>query len=133
MVNWESAVSPAEDGRIDPSSGKWTALTSLHAARVASLDWQPLREFTFTSKRGRRLHSFIVLPPGFDSTRTYPLCVLIHGGAANMWTDNVTYRWNYHLLGAPGYVLLLTDYTGSTSYGERPARGKQFAEAIVTF
>ena len=36
-----------------------------------------------------------------------------------MWRDSITYRWNYHLLAAPGYVVLLTDYRGSTGYGEQ--------------
>jgi dipeptidyl aminopeptidase/acylaminoacyl peptidase len=117
-ATWESAVNPAEVGRIDGTSGRWTAVSHFNADRVARLSWQPLREFWFTSSRGKRIHSFVALPPGFDSTRHYPLFVLIHGGAANMWTDNVSYRWNYHLLGAPGYVMLMTDYTGSTGYGE---------------
>ncbi len=115
---WESAVSPAEMGRVDPLTGKWTALSHFNAARVAALNWAPLREFWFTDKRGRKIHSFVALPPNFDSTKRYPLFVLIHGGAANMWTDNITYRWNYHLLGSPGYVMLMTDYVGSTGYGE---------------
>ena len=119
---WESAVSPAEVGRVDPATGRWTALSRFNADRVAKLNWQPLREFWFTGARGRRIHSFIALPPDFDSTRKYPLFVLIHGGAANMWTDNISYRWNYHLLGAPGYVMLMTDYRGSTGYGERFAQ-----------
>lgn len=118
-ATWESAFSPAEVGRIDPVTGRWTALSRFNGERVARLNWQPLREFWFTSSRGKKIHSFIALPPNFDSTRKYPLFVLIHGGAANMWTDNITYRWNYHLLGAPGYVMLMTDYTGSTGYGER--------------
>ena len=118
-ATWESAVSPAEVGRIDAATGRWTALSHFNADRVARLSWQPLREFWFTSSRGKRIHSFVALPPDFDSTRKYPLFVLIHGGAANMWTDNISYRWNYHLLGAPGYVMLMTDYTGSTGYGER--------------
>jgi len=48
--------------------------------------------------------------------------VLIHGGHANMWRDSITRRWNYHLLAQPGYVVLLTDYLGSTGYGERFTR-----------
>jgi len=59
-----------------------------------------------------------VLPPGFDPAKKYPLFVLIHGGHANMWRDQITLRWNYHLLAHPGYVVLLTDYRGSTGYGE---------------
>jgi dipeptidyl aminopeptidase/acylaminoacyl peptidase len=125
-ATWESAISPAEVGRIDPATGKWTPLSRFNAERVAQIDWQPLREFWFTSSRGKRIHSFMAVPPGFDSTRKYPLFVLIHGGAANMWTDNFGLRWNYHLLGSPGYVMLMTDYTGSTGYGERFSQDIQF-------
>ncbi len=126
VATWESAVSPAEVGRIDPVTGRWTALTRFNADRVTRIDWQPLREFWFTSSRGKRIHSFIALPPDFDSTKKYPLFVLIHGGAANMWTDNFGLRWNFHLLGSPGYVMLMTDYTGSTGYGERFSQDIQF-------
>jgi dipeptidyl aminopeptidase/acylaminoacyl peptidase len=39
-----------------------------------------------------------------------------------MWRDQITYRWNYHLLAQPGYVILLTNYTGSTGFGEKFAQ-----------
>jgi dipeptidyl aminopeptidase/acylaminoacyl peptidase len=39
-----------------------------------------------------------------------------------MWRDQFVIRWNYHLLAAPGYVVLLTNYTGSTGFGERFAQ-----------
>jgi len=123
---WESAVNPPEIARIDPATGRPTILTAFNADRAAKIDWQPLREFWFTSSRGKRIHSFYALPPGFDSTKSYPLFVLIHGGAANMWTDNFGLRWNPHLLGAPGYVVLMTDYTGSTGYGEKFSQDIQF-------
>jgi len=42
----------------------------------------------------------------------------MHGGAANMWRDQITLRWNYHLLARPGYVVLLTNYRGSSGFGE---------------
>jgi dipeptidyl aminopeptidase/acylaminoacyl peptidase len=66
----------------------------------------------------------IVLPPNFDPAKKYPLLVFIHGGAASMNPDQVSLRWNYHLLAEPGYVILMTDYTGSTGFGEK------FAQAI---
>ncbi|HKA58975.1 MAG TPA: hypothetical protein VKD28_10205, partial [Gemmatimonadales bacterium] len=94
---WESATNPPEIVRIDPATARWTPLTKFNAERAASIDWQPLREFWFTSSKGKRIHSFYAVPPGFDSTKTYPLFVLIHGGAANMWTDNFGLRWNPHL------------------------------------
>ena len=125
---WESAVNPPEIARIDPATGRWTPLSKFNVDRAAKIDWQPLREFWFTSSKGKRIHSFYALPPGFDSTKSYPLFVLIHGGAANMWTDNFGLRWNPHLLGAPapGFVVLMTDYTGSTGYGEKFSQDIQF-------
>jgi len=124
--SWASAVSPSEVYRFDPATGARTALTHFNDERVAGLNWQPVRHLWFTSSRGRRIHSMLVVPPDFDTTRRYPLFVLLHGGPHNMWRDDITYRWNYHLLGAPGYVMLLTDYTGSTGYGEQFAQNIQF-------
>jgi dipeptidyl aminopeptidase/acylaminoacyl peptidase len=126
VATWESAVSPPEVVRVDPATGHVTPLTHLNGDRAARIDWQPVRHFWFTSTRGARIHNMLVVPPAFDSTRQYPLFVVIHGGAANMWTDQFVIRWNYHLLGAPGYVVLLTDYTGSTGYGEAFAQAIQF-------
>ena len=122
--NWESAINPPETGRIDLASGKWSALSRFNAERAAAIDWQPLQEFWFTSARGARIHNFIALPPQFDASKKYPLLVLLHGGPHSMWIDQFVIRWNYHLLGAPGYVVLLTNYTGSTGYGEK------FSQAI---
>ena len=123
---WESATNPPEIVRVDPATGRGTALTKFNTERAARIDWQPLRDFWFTANSGKRIHSFLSVPPAFDSTRTYPLFVLIHGGAANMWTDNFGLRWNPHLLGAAGYVVLMSDYRGSTGYGEKFSQDIQF-------
>ena len=124
VANWESAVNPPETGRIDVATGKWGTLSRFNTERAAAIDWQPLQEFWFTSKRGARIHNFVALPPGFDAAKKYPLLVVMHGGPHSMWIDQFVIRWNYHLLGQPGYVVLLTNYTGSTGFGEK------FAQAI---
>ena len=122
VATWESAVNPPEVFRIDPTSGQRTPLSRFNVERAAQIDWQPVREFDFRSSRGKQIHNMLVVPPAFDSTRQYPLFLVIHGGPASDWLDQFLIRWNYHLLGAPGYVVLLTDYTGSTGYGERFAQ-----------
>jgi dipeptidyl aminopeptidase/acylaminoacyl peptidase len=121
---WGSSVSPLEVVRIDPARGAHVALTSFDTEAAAKIDWQPPQRFVFTSAKGRRIHNMIVLPPNFDPTKKYPLLVMIHGGAASTNPDQIGLRWNYHLLASPGYVVLMTDYTGSTGEGEA------FAQAI---
>jgi len=114
---WGSSVDPNEIVRIDVANRKHTNLTSFNVDQARTLDWNPPEHFWFTSKRGRKIHNMIVTPAGFDPSKKYPLFVLIHGGAHNMWQDAITLRWNYHLLAKPGYVMLLTNYTGSTGFG----------------
>jgi dipeptidyl aminopeptidase/acylaminoacyl peptidase len=122
FANWEAAHSPAESFGIDLASGRRTQLTRFNVEVASAVDAQPLREFWFTNKLGRSIHSFLTLPPAFDDSKKYPLLVLVHGGHASMWQDSITRRWNYHLLAQPGYIVLLTDYVGSTGYGEKFTR-----------
>jgi dipeptidyl aminopeptidase/acylaminoacyl peptidase len=124
-ANWESASAPVEIATVNPESGKAVVLTRFNAARAAQLDLPRIEDFWFTSSRGKRIHSFLVRPPGFDASRKYPLFVVIHGGPHGMWRDQFFVRWNYHLLAASGYVLLLTNYSGSTGFGEEFARSIQ--------
>jgi dipeptidyl aminopeptidase/acylaminoacyl peptidase len=122
---WESASNPGEIARITPTNGKALMLTKFNSARTAQLDLPAIEPFWFTSHKGKRIHSWVVRPPGFDATKKYPLFVMIHGGPHGMWRDQFFIRWNYHLMAAPGYVLLLTNYTGSTGFGEEFARAIQ--------
>jgi len=124
VAEWQSMVHPPNIVRIDAKTGENHFLTEFNKERVAQIDWQPPREFWSTSKAGRRVQSFVVLPPAFDASKRYPLIVFPHGGPNNMTKDLFFVRWNYHLLTTPGYVLLMTNYTGSTGYGE------EFANAI---
>ena len=124
-ATWASAVNPPEIGRIDLATGRWAAISAFNKERAAAIDWLPVEEFWFTSSRGKQIHNLLVKPPGFDPSRKYPLFVLIHGGPHNMWKDDFVIRWNYHLLAQPGYVVLLTNYSGSTGFGEAFARSIQ--------
>ena len=125
VVNWESATNPPEVFRLDLNSKTQQPLTSFNAEQLAKIDWQPLRHFWFTSKAGKRIHNMIALPANFDEHKKYPLLVVIHGGPHNMWRDNWGLRWNYFMLTRPGYVVLLTNYTGSTGFGEAFAQSIQ--------
>jgi dipeptidyl aminopeptidase/acylaminoacyl peptidase len=124
FANWDSATNPNEVVRIDPKAGRHQRLTEFAVEQAAQIDWLPLKNFWFTTKTGNKVHSLVALPPNFDERKKYPLLVLIHGGPHSMWRDQFFLRWNYHLLAQPGYVVLMTDYTGSTGYGEK------FAQAI---
>ena len=125
IANWESAINPPEIFQLDLETKIQKPLTTFNADQVAKIDWLPVRHFWFTSKAGKRIHNMIALPPNFDERKKYPLLVMMHGGPHTMFRDNWGLRWNYHLLARPGYVLLLTNYSGSTGFGEAFAQSIQ--------
>jgi dipeptidyl aminopeptidase/acylaminoacyl peptidase len=122
---YEHAAQPPEVVRVDLKSQRIAPLTAFTAARVAALDLPPAEHFWSEAPSGKRIHNMLVRPPGFDPGKKYPLLVLMHGGPHTMWRDMWVLRWHYHLLAAPGYVVLLTNYSGSTGFGEAFAQSIQ--------
>lgn len=124
VSQWQSAASPEEIYAYNPADKTVVQLTNFTGERVAQLDLSAPEHFTFTSEKGRQIHTMLVRPANFDPNRKYPLLALIHGGPHSMYRDQFVLRWNYHLLIGTEYVLLLPNYTGSVGFGEA------FAQAI---
>jgi dipeptidyl aminopeptidase/acylaminoacyl peptidase len=115
----ETALHPPELMRLGTPP---TSLTCFNTDRLSQIDAPAPVHFRFTASNGKTIHNMLFHPPGFDPTRKYPIVTLIHGGPAAMSTDAFTYSafWFHpHLLATPGYVVLVTNYTGSIGFGER--------------
>ena len=93
-------------------------LSHLNDAVLSQVSMQPLEPFWFTGAVGTKVEGFIVKPPAFDAQKKYPMKFLIHGGPEGMWGDEWTYRWNAELFAANGYVVVMINPRGSTSYGQ---------------
>ena len=119
IATYGSSTQPNEVARVDPARGTHTLLSSFNRDRLAQLDLPAPEHFWFTAKNGKRIHSIVFFPPQLDRSKKYPLIVNPHGGPNSMSSDAFSLRWNYHLLTAPGYVLIATNYTGSTGFGEK--------------
>jgi len=102
---------------LNPWMGK--QLSHLNDAVLAQVSMQPLEPFMFTGAEKTRVEGFILKPPDFDPGKKYPVKFIIHGGPQTMWGDSWSYRWNFELFAANGYVLVLINPRGSTGYGQK--------------
>ncbi|HEY3839013.1 MAG TPA: S9 family peptidase [Bryobacteraceae bacterium] len=116
---FQTSIEPTELVRVNVASGSHTLLTNFNAEKVAQLDTPPPVHFWFTAKNGKHIHNIMFLPPKFDAGKRYPILIFPHGGPNSMSTDAFSTRWNNYLLASPGYVVLETNYTGSTGFGEK--------------
>jgi dipeptidyl aminopeptidase/acylaminoacyl peptidase len=108
------------------ANGSLKAISKANDAVLAGLDLVKPEVIWTKSSRGKNIRSVVLKPTGFDSSKKYPLFVLMHGGPASSFKDVFGYRWNPYILGSAGYVIVMTDYTGSIGYGEKFAQDIQF-------
>jgi dipeptidyl aminopeptidase/acylaminoacyl peptidase len=78
-----------------------------------------MQSFWFTGAEGTKIEGFLVKPPNFDPAKKYPVKFLMHGGPQTAWGDAWSYRWNWELMAASGYVVVGINRRGSTGYGQK--------------
>ncbi len=66
---------------------------------------------------GEEIQGWYLTPPGFDSTKKYPLILEIHGGPHSAYGPH--FSAEMQRMAAEGYVVFYNNHRGSTSYGER--------------
>lgn len=120
-----TAERPDELFALDPAAGTLRPLSRFNAGLLARLDFGRAEEYWFEGAGGDRVHGWLYFPPGYDPARRYPLLQLMHGGPHTMNRDAWSYRWNAHVMAAPGYVVTWVNRHGSTGFGER------FCQSIV--
>jgi dipeptidyl aminopeptidase/acylaminoacyl peptidase len=109
---------PPEIYAWDLEKERLRQITHTNDALLVELEMNPLEEFEFTGAGGDRVHGLLVKPPGFDPDRKYPLVMLIHGGPQGAWRDTFHFRWNAQMFAAPGWVVAMINFHGSTGYGQ---------------
>jgi dipeptidyl aminopeptidase/acylaminoacyl peptidase len=94
-------------------------LTHINDSVLSQVSMSPLEPFWFTGARNDKVEGFLVKPPNFDPTKKYPLKFIIHGGPEVPMGDEWSYRWNFELFAANGYVVIFINFHGSPGYGQK--------------
>ncbi len=108
---------PADVAVTRRGSSEAHRLTHLNEDLLGHKELGEVEEIWFQSSYdGREIQGWIVKPPGFDPSRSYPLILEIHGGPFANYGDR--FSTEVQLYAAAGYVVFYANPRGSTSYGE---------------
>ncbi|HTY58098.1 MAG TPA: S9 family peptidase [Bacteroidota bacterium] len=107
---------PREIWSVPTGGGTAVRLTSFNQALADTVDIRPASEIWIPSPTGRKIHTFIVTPHGFDPAKKYPLIVNVHGGPQMQWAD--AFRGDWQVYPGSGYIVAFPNPTGSTGYGQ---------------
>jgi dipeptidyl aminopeptidase/acylaminoacyl peptidase len=104
--------------RIDPKTGAITPLTDVNGPAFASLAQPTIDGEWFDATDGKKVHAWIVKPPHFDPAKKYPFLLYCQGGPQSMVGQAFSFRWNFHLMAAKGYVVAAVNRRGLPGFGQ---------------
>ncbi len=115
---------PAKTGDVDPgkescSLNKDWAISRVNENVLSQISMAKIESFFFTGAHGDQVEGFLVKPPNFDPNKKYPVKFIIHGGPEVPMGDEWSYRWNFELFAANGYVVIFINFHGSPGYGQK--------------
>ena len=67
---------------------------------------------------GKDMLTWVLYPPQFDPAKKYPSILICLGGPQGTLSQGWSYRWNYRLMAAQGYVVVLPNRRGTTAFGQ---------------
>lgn len=76
-----------------------------------------VRERWIKTTDGKDMLCWIVLPAGFDETKKYPTLLFCEGGPQSPVSQFWSYRWNFQIMAANGYVIVAPNRRGLPGFG----------------
>ncbi len=121
VVSRRSVGEPQEIWKVTTKGKSIERLTTFNQKIEDEVDIRPAEEMWFDSPTGRKIHTFIVKPHGFNPDKKYPLILNVHGGPQMQWTDG--FRGDWQVYPGAGYIVAFPNPHGSSGYGQEFTHG----------
>lgn len=66
---------------------------------------------------GKMMTCWVILPPDFDANKKYPSILYCQGGPQQAVSQFWSYRWNFRIMAANGYVIIAPNRRGVPGFG----------------
>ena len=104
--------------RIDEQTGEATQLTFTNKHIYDHIKMGEVRERWVTTTDGKQMQVWVIFPPDFDSTKKYPALLYCEGGPQSTVSQFWSYRWNFQIMAANGYIVVAPNRRGVPSFGQ---------------
>ena len=118
LASWCSMDFPNELVRIRENDGSCESITTENDHILSQVAPHKTEARMVRTVDGKDMLTWVVYPPEFDSTKVYPSILICLGGPQGTLSQGWSYRWNYRLMSAQGYVVVLPNRRGTTAFGQ---------------
>ena len=102
---------------VNLSSGKMKQISHVNDAIYAKTNMGKIEKRMTKTTDGKQMLSWVIYPPDFDPNKKYPTILYCQGGPQGALSQFYSFRWNFQLMAAHGYVIIAPNRRGMPGYG----------------
>ena len=102
----------------------WTQLSHVNDNIYKGIKLSKTEKRYVTTTDGKKMLVWVILPPNFDAKKKYPTLLYCQGGPQSALTQFYSFRWNFQVMAAQGYIVVAPNRRGM------PGHGVEWNEAI---
>jgi dipeptidyl aminopeptidase/acylaminoacyl peptidase len=119
LLAGKTAMDMAKELYALTDEGKATQLTNVNAHIYDAIDMGEVRKEWVETTDGKEMLVWEYLPPNFDPNKEYPAILYCQGGPQSAVSQFFSYRWNFAIMAANGYVVIAPNRRGLPSFGSQ--------------
>lgn len=99
------------------NKGDMSAVTHVNKDIYDHLDMGKIESRWITTTDHKKELVWVIYPPDFDSTKKYPALLYCQGGPQSEVSQFYSFRWNFQLMAAHGYIIVAPNRRGLPGFG----------------
>ena len=121
LTSRTNMLRPSELHTLSLFDGTSQAISDINGEVYEVLQLPKVEQRYVEATDGEKIHCWVVYPPDFDPTqeRKWPMLTYCQGGPQAQIGQGFSYRWNFHLMAAQGYVVLAPNRRGLPGFGRK--------------
>ena len=102
---------------FDLKNKTFKQLTQTNNELYSSLNLPQVEKRYVTTKDGKKMLVWVILPPNFDKNKKYPTLLYAQGGPQSPLSQFYSFRWNFQLMASQGYIVVAPNRRGMPGHG----------------
>lgn len=118
LLTKKQSMSMADDiFFVDIKKGTSYQLTNINESIYNKLTFGEVKERWVKTVDGKQELCWVIYPPHFDKNKKYPTLLFCEGGPQSPVSQFWSYRWNFQIMAANGYIIIAPNRRGLPSFG----------------
>lgn len=113
----QSMSSPTELYKINLSNGEAEQLTFVNRELLTTIKMGEVKRKMVKTTDNKEMNVWMIYPPDFDPSKKYPTLLYCQGGPQSALSQFWSYRWNFQLMAANGYIVIAPCRRGMPTFG----------------